>query len=128
MLKVDGIHVDYDAIHALRGVSFRVDKGELVTLLGANGAGKTTTLKTISGLLRPKRGSIELDGNPLANTSPDEIVRSGVAHVPEGRKIFPRFTVGEHLEIGAFTRHRGSIAASMEMVFGMFPRLKERLA
>ena len=126
MLRVDDIHVDYDAIHALRGVSFRVEKAELVTLLGANGAGKTTTLKAISGLLRPRRGTIELDGKSLAATSPDAIVRSGVAHVPEGRKIFPRFTVAENLEIGAYTRSKTSIESNLEQVFAMFPRLKER--
>ncbi|HEY7163720.1 MAG TPA: ABC transporter ATP-binding protein [Candidatus Binatia bacterium] len=126
MLRVNDIHVDYDAIHALCGVSFHIEKAELVALLGANGAGKTTTLKTISGLLRPKRGAVELDGKSLVNTSPDQIVRSGVAHVPEGRKIFPRFTVAENLEIGAYCRSKASIASSLEAVFAMFPRLKER--
>ena len=122
MLRVDDVHVDYDAIHALRGVSFHVDKAELVTLLGANGAGKTTTLKTISGLLRPKRGTIELDGRSLAATSPDEVVRSGVAHVPEGRKIFPRLTVRENLELGAVARSDGDgIKADLNHAYHSFP-------
>ncbi len=126
MLKVSDIHVYYDAIHALKGVSFNVEKGELVTLLGANGAGKTTTLKTISGLLRPRRGRIELAGKVLESTEPHELVRLGVAHVPEGRKVFPRFTVLENLKIGAYIRSAGEIEAELEFVFQMFPRLKER--
>jgi branched-chain amino acid transport system ATP-binding protein len=126
MLKVDDIHVYYDAIHALRGVSFAVDDGELVTLLGANGAGKTTTLKTVSGLLRPRRGSIVLAGTGLESLAPHEIVRRGVAHVPEGRKIFPRFTVIENLQIGGYTRPKMSLGPELEFVYGMFPRLKER--
>ena len=93
MLRVSDLHVYYDTIHALKGVSFNVEKGELVTLLGANGAGKTTTLKTLSGLLRPRSGTVELEGAALEKIAPHEIVRRGVAHVPEGRKIFPRFTV-----------------------------------
>ncbi|HEU4342788.1 MAG TPA: ABC transporter ATP-binding protein [Candidatus Binatia bacterium] len=126
MLKVDDVHVYYDAIHALKGVSFHVEKGELVTLLGANGAGKTTTLKTLSGLLRPRRGNIELDGESLAQTAPDEIVRRGVAHVPEGRRVFPRFTVLENLQIGGYSRDKSSLGPEMDFVFEMFPRLKER--
>ena len=126
MLKVSGIHVYYDAIHALKGVSFDVERGELVTLLGANGAGKTTTLKTISGLLRPRRGHVELEGKSLENAEPHEVVRRGVAHVPEGRKVFPRFTVLENLKIGAYARSSGEIGAELDFVFEMFPRLKER--
>lgn len=126
MLKVNDIHVYYDAIHALKGVSFDIEKGELVTLLGANGAGKTTTLKTLSGLLRPRHGTIELEGSSLENVGPHEIVRRGVAHVPEGRKVFPRFTVLENLQVGAYTRDHASRGADMERVFEMFPRLKER--
>src|SRR5262245_4987596 len=126
MLKVNSIHVYYDAIHALKGVSFTVERGELVTLLGANGAGKTTTLKTVSGLMRPKRGQMELEGESLEDTEPHEIVRRGVAHVPEGRKVFPRFTVLENLKIGAYTRSGGEVAAELDFVFQMFPRLKER--
>jgi len=126
MLKVDEIHVYYDAIHALKGVSFSVEKGELVTLLGANGAGKTTTLKTVSGLLRPRRGSIELEGSSLDGIASHEIVRRGVAHVPEGRKIFPRFTVLENLQIGGFSRSQRSLGPECDFVFALFPRLKER--
>jgi len=126
MLKVNGIHVYYDAIHALKGVSFAVEKGELVTLLGGNGAGKTTTLKTLSGLLRPRAGSVELDGAALDKIAPHEIVRRGVAHVPEGRKVFPRFTVLENLQIGGYTRSKHALGPELEFVFQMFPRLLER--
>jgi branched-chain amino acid transport system ATP-binding protein len=126
MLRVKDIHVYYGAIHALKGVSFAIEKGELVTLLGANGAGKTTTLKTLSGLLRPRQGTIELEGNSLENVGAHEIVRRGVAHVPEGRRVFPRFTVLENLQIGAYTRDRTSRGSGIESVFNMFPRLKER--
>jgi len=116
MLTVNGIHVYYDAIHALKGVSFSIEKGELVTLLGANGAGKTTTLKTLSGLLRPRRGTIDLEGTSLETT----------AHVPEGRKVFPRFTTLENLHIGGFSRAKAALGPELEFVFAMFPRLKER--
>jgi branched-chain amino acid transport system ATP-binding protein len=126
MLKVSDIHVYYDAIHALKGVSFSVAKGELVTLLGANGAGKTTTLKTLSGLLRPRRGVVELEGLRLEKIEAHEIVHRGVAHVPEGRKVFPRFTVRENLEIGGYSRDKSVLGEDIEYVFGLFPRLKER--
>jgi branched-chain amino acid transport system ATP-binding protein len=126
MLEVKDIHVYYDTIHALKGVSFTVETGELVTLLGANGAGKTTTLKTLSGLLRPKRGSIELEGAMLEKIEAHEIVRRGVAHAPEGRKVFPRFTVLENLKIGGYTRDKPALGAELDFVFQMFPRLKER--
>ena len=126
MLKVADIHVSYGAIHALKGVSFAIQAGELVTLLGANGAGKTTTLKTLSGLLKPRTGSIELNGFSLTAVDAHRIVQLGVAHVPEGRKVFPRFTVLENLQIGGYTRPKGELAADMEYVFQMFPRLKER--
>ncbi|HYA30314.1 MAG TPA: ABC transporter ATP-binding protein [Acidobacteriota bacterium] len=126
MLKVSGIHVYYDAIHALKGVSFAVEKGELVTLLGGNGAGKTTTLKTLSGLLRPRAGSVELEGAALERIAAHEIVRRGVAHVPEGRKVFPRFTVLENLQIGGYTRSKLALGPELEFVFQMFPRLHER--
>jgi branched-chain amino acid transport system ATP-binding protein len=126
MLKVDDVHVYYDAIHALKGISFAVDEGELVTLLGANGAGKTTTLKTVSGLLRPRAGSIALAGAALETLAPHEVVRLGVAHVPEGRKVFPRFTVLENLQIGGYSRPKNSLAPELELVYEMFPRLKER--
>jgi len=126
MLRVNDIHVYYGAIHALKGLSFFVDQGELVTLLGANGAGKTTTLKTISGLLRPERGSIELEGNSLDTVEAHEIVHRGVSHVPEGRKVFPRFTVLENLKVGAYTCDHGALRAELDYVFEMFPRLQER--
>jgi branched-chain amino acid transport system ATP-binding protein len=126
MLEVKDIHVYYDTIHALKGVSFTVETGELVTLLGANGAGKTTTLKTLSGLLRPKRGSIELQGAMLEKIDAHEIVRRGVAHAPEGRKVFPRFTVLENLKIGGYTRDKHALGVELDFVFQMFPRLKER--
>ncbi|HUK39943.1 MAG TPA: ABC transporter ATP-binding protein [Candidatus Acidoferrales bacterium] len=126
MLSVEGIHVYYDAIHALKGVSFTIEKGELVTLLGANGAGKTTTLKTLSGLLKPRQGIVELEGSSLENIGPHEIVRRGVAHVPEGRKVFPRFTVLENLQIGGYTRDQASLGRDFDYVFTMFPRLRER--
>jgi branched-chain amino acid transport system ATP-binding protein len=126
MLKVDNIHVYYDAIHALKGVSFAVERGELVTLLGGNGAGKTTTLKTLSGLLRPRVGNITLEELTLEKLEPHEIVRRGVAHVPEGRKVFPRFTVLENLRIGGYNRSRGELGPELEFVFDMFPRLRER--
>src|SRR5438046_8994572 len=100
MLTVSGIHVYYDAIHALKGVSLSIEKGELVTLLGANGAGKTTTLKTLSGVLRPRRGTIDLQGTSLEKTDPHEIGRRGAAHVPERRKGFPRLTTPGHPETG----------------------------
>jgi branched-chain amino acid transport system ATP-binding protein len=124
MLRVDGIHVYYGAIHALKGLTFNVEQGELVTLLGANGAGKTTTLKTLSGLLRPARGAVELEGNAVNKMEAHDIVRRGVAHVPEGRKVFPRFTVLENLKVGAYAR--STLDSELNFVFEMFPRLKER--
>ena len=126
MLQVKDVHVYYSAIHALKGVSFVVEKGELVTLLGANGAGKTTTLKTLSGLLRPRTGRIEVEGTTLNDADPHVIVQRGVGHAPEGRKIFPRFTVLENLHIGGYTRAKNSLGPDIERVFVLFPRLKER--
>jgi branched-chain amino acid transport system ATP-binding protein len=126
MLKVEDVHVYYGAIHALKGVSFAIARGELVTLLGANGAGKTTTLKTLSGLLRPQSGQIELEGASLNGAEPHVIVARGVAHAPEGRKIFPRFNVLENLQIGGYTRAKTSVSGEIERVFELFPRLKER--
>jgi branched-chain amino acid transport system ATP-binding protein len=126
MLEVNDIHVYYDTIHALKGVSFSIETGELVTLLGANGAGKTTTLKTLSGLLRPRRGSIALEGAMLEKIEAHEIVRRGVAHAPEGRRVFPRFTVLENLKIGGYTRDKRALGVELDFVFQMFPRLKER--
>ena len=126
MLEVNGVHAYYDAIHALKGVSFSLAKGEMVTLLGANGAGKTTTLRAISGLLRPSRGTIHLAGRSLEGVEPHEIVRLGVAHVPEGRKVFPRLTVLENLAIGAYTQSARRSGDGLDFVFALFPRLKER--
>jgi branched-chain amino acid transport system ATP-binding protein len=126
MLKIEGLHVYYDAIHALKGISFFVTQGEMVTLLGANGAGKTTTLRTLSGLLKPRSGVIELEGRPLNGLKPHEIVRLGIGHVPEGRKIFPRLTVLENLKTGAYTRPAKTVGEDLDFVFSLFPRLKER--
>ena len=126
MLDVRDLHVYYGEIHALKGISFRVAQGEIVTLLGNNGAGKTTTLKTISGLLAPRRGDVLLDGASLAGAPPHGIVLKGITHVPEGRRIFNRLTVLENIEMGAYTRSDRGIAEDMERVFAIFPRLKER--
>ncbi len=127
MLKVEELHVYYDAIHALKGLSFTVAQGEMVTLLGANGAGKSTTLKTISALLKPRSGRIELEGQSLEGLEPHEIVRLGVAHVPEGRRIFPRLSVIENLRTGAYSRRGSTIGNDLDRVFTLFPRLKERM-
>jgi branched-chain amino acid transport system ATP-binding protein len=129
LLEVKNLNVFYGAIHALQGISFNVDEGEIVTLIGANGAGKSTTLKTVSGLLHPRAGQVLLRGESLVNCPPQDIVRKGVVQVPEGRKIFAPLTVQENLEMGAFTRKDpAEIKANMERVFKSFPRLKERLA
>ncbi|MGC8838620.1 MAG: ABC transporter ATP-binding protein [Anaerolineae bacterium] len=128
LLQVENLHVYYGAIHALQGISFHVDEGEIVTLIGANGAGKSTTLNTISGLLRPRQGRILFKGEDLTIVPPHDIVRRGIVQVPEGRKIFAPLTVLENLEMGAFTRKdKEGIKASMERVFRSFPRLRERL-
>ncbi len=128
MLRLDGVHVYYGEIHALKGVSLDVERGEIVALLGNNGAGKTTTLKTISGLLAPRRGTIHLEGAPLVGTPPHAVVGLGVGHVPEGRRIFNRLTVRENLMMGAFLRSDGDIDADLERAFALFPRLRERIA
>jgi len=125
MLQVDNINVYYDAIHAIKGVSLEVGEGEIVTLIGANGAGKSTILKTISGLLRSKTGDITFMGEHISNVAPHKIVERGLAHVPEGRRIFMQMTVQENLEMGAFTQSTG-IEASLEHVYKLFPRMKER--
>uniref|UniRef100_A0A7C1FK29 ABC transporter ATP-binding protein n=1 Tax=Caldilinea aerophila TaxID=133453 RepID=A0A7C1FK29_9CHLR len=128
MLVLDQIHTYYDRIHALKGVSLTVDKGEIVTLIGSNGAGKTTTLRTISGLLHPRTGSIYFEGQPIDHLPAHEITRLGISHAPEGRKIFARLTVRENLELGAFTRtDKAAIREDMERVMELFPRLRERL-
>ena len=128
MLSVDALDVAYGQIRALKGVALEVGRGEIVALLGNNGAGKTTTLKTISGLLRPTHGTITLEGQPLAGVPPHEIVMRGLAHVPEGRRIFNRLTVRENLVMGAYTRRDAGIAADLDRVFALFPRLGERVA
>jgi branched-chain amino acid transport system ATP-binding protein len=129
LLQVRDLNVYYGAIHALQGISFDVDEGEIVTLIGANGAGKSTTLKTVSGLLHPRSGQVILRDESLVNTAAQNIVRKGVIHVPEGRRIFAPLTVEENLEMGAFTRtDPAEIRTSMERVFKSFPRLKERLS
>jgi len=127
MLELQDVHVYYGAIHALKGVTLEVREGEIVTLLGANGAGKSTTLKTISGLLRPRKGTIQFDGDDLTRRSATQIVKAGVAQSPEGRRLFGRMTVIENLEMGAFQRSdKAAIAEDLTRVFDLFPRLAER--
>ena len=128
LLEVNDLHVYYDQIHALKGVSLSVGAAEIVTLIGANGAGKSTTLKTISGLMRPRQGSATLGGAALNELAPHEIVARGVVHVPEGRRIFQRLTVLENLAMGAYTRSHRAAAHDLERVLAMFPRLQERRA
>lgn len=128
LLEVQDLNVYYGAIHALQGISFTVNEGEIVTLIGANGAGKTTTLSTISGLLRPRRGFVRFKGQDISMMPAEQIVRQGISQVPEGRKIFAPLTVQENLEMGAFTRtDKAEIERSLHRVFASFPRLKERL-
>ncbi|MCI7090999.1 MAG: ABC transporter ATP-binding protein [Anaerovibrio sp.] len=128
MLTVNDINVFYGAIHAIKGVSLEVNEGEIVTLIGANGAGKSTILRTISGLLKPKTGSIQFVGQEIAGMPAHEIVKTGISQVPEGRRIFAEMSVLENLELGAFTRKdKDGIKADMELVFERFPRLKERI-
>jgi len=127
MLDIKDINVYYGAIHAIKGISLEVNEGEIVTLIGANGAGKSTTLRTISGLLKPKTGTINFLGNDIAGMPAHKIVREGISQVPEGRRIFAEMTVMENLELGAFIRNdKDSIAQDLKMVFGRFPRLEER--
>jgi branched-chain amino acid transport system ATP-binding protein len=127
VLRIDSLDVAYGEIRALKGVGLEVSSGEIVTILGNNGAGKTTTLKTISGLLPPARGSITLETESLVGVPPHEIVGLGVAHVPEGRRIFNRLTVRENLMMGAYLRRDARIDADLDRVFAFFPRLKERI-
>ena len=127
ILKVEDINVYYGSIHAIKGISFQVEEGEVVTLIGANGAGTSTTLNTISGLLRSKTGSITFLDHDLGRTPPHKIVSQGLALVPEGRRIFLQMSVQENLEMGAFTQKGGDIKADLEKVYALFPRLKERL-
>lgn len=126
VLTVKNINVYYGAIHAIKGISFDVDRGEIVTLIGANGAGKSTTLHTISGLLRSKTGDIEFLGESISHTAAHKIVSMGISHVPEGRRIFQGMTVQENLEMGAFVTKQDRIAENLAYVYEQFPRLKER--
>jgi branched-chain amino acid transport system ATP-binding protein len=126
MLKVNDIHVYYGAIHAIKGVSFEVNDGEIVTLIGANGAGKTTTLNTVAGLLRAKSGNVEFMGQDLHSVPAHKVVAQGLALVPEGRRVFLQMTVEENLEMGAYTQGGATIAPGLEKVYEQFPRLKER--
>ena len=126
MLKVDDIHVYYGSIHAVKGVSFEVNEGEIVTLIGANGAGKSTVLNTVSGLLPPRTGSVQFMGQDLRGTAAHKVVERGLAQVPEGRRIFLQMTVEENLEMGAYTRPNSTIAPGIADVYKRFPRLEER--
>ncbi|MEK7367683.1 MAG: ABC transporter ATP-binding protein [candidate division NC10 bacterium] len=126
MLEIENVHVYYGKIHALTGISLLVTEGEIVGLLGPNGAGKTTTLKMVSGLLRPREGGVRLMGEVIDGLPAHQIVKRGIAHVPEGRRIFKRLTVLENLEMGAYARRDGGVGADLERVYTLFPRLKER--
>jgi branched-chain amino acid transport system ATP-binding protein len=128
LLEVQDLNVYYGAIHALQGISFTVNEGEIVSLIGANGAGKSTTLRTVSGLLRPRKGFVKFKGQDITMTPAEQIVKLGIGQVPEGRKIFAPLTVRENLEMGAYTRSDpAEIEQSMQRVFASFPRLKERI-
>jgi branched-chain amino acid transport system ATP-binding protein len=127
LLELKDVHTYYGAIHALRGVTLNVEDGEIVTLIGSNGAGKSTTLRTISGLLRPREGSITLAGKRIDGKRPHEVVELGICQSPEGRRVFPRMSVFENLEMGAFARKdRTGLSADFDRVFELFPRLRER--
>ena len=126
ILKVDNINVYYGAIHAIKGISFEVNEGEIVPLIGANGAGKSTTLQTVSGLLRSRTGSIEFNGENISHVPAHKLVYKGLAQVPEGRRIFLQMSVEENLEMGAFTQKNAGIDADLESVYEQFPRLRER--
>ena len=126
ILKVDDINVYYGSIHAIKGVSFEVSEGEIVTLIGANGAGKSTTLQTVSGLLRSKTGSVTFMDQDISHVPANKIVSRGLAQVPEGRRVFLQMTVEENLEMGAYTQPNSTIEGSLEVVYERFPRLKER--
>ncbi len=127
ILQIDDVHTYYGSIHALKGISLEVHRGEIVTLLGANGAGKSTTLRSINGLQRPRQGSIRFNGIDITETPAHEIVKRGIAQSPEGRRLFPRMSVIENLEMGAFQRNdKAGIKADIEHVFELFPRLRER--
>jgi branched-chain amino acid transport system ATP-binding protein len=127
LLELQDVHAFYGNIHALKGISLHVNQGEIVTLIGSNGAGKSTTLRTISGILQPRQGEVRLDGKRIDRVPPHKLVEMGVLQSPEGRRIFPRLSVRDNLEMGAFTRSdRPEINADMERVFTLFPRLRER--
>jgi len=127
LLELADVHTYYGHIHVLKGVSLTVGEGEIVTLIGANGAGKSTTLRTISGLVRPRRGTVLLDGQRIDQTPPHRIVEMGICQAPEGRRIFPRMTVLENLQMGAYARREVSMAGDLDRVFTLFPLLKERI-
>lgn len=128
LLELNNIHTYYGHIHALKGISLHVEEGEIVTLIGSNGAGKTTTLRTISGLLKPKQGEVRFQGEALVGLPAHIVVQKGIGHVPEGRGIFPKLTVRENLELGAYTHtNKTMIAERVNYVFELFPRLKERI-
>lgn len=126
LLKVQDINVFYGSIHAIKGISFEVNDGEIVTLIGANGAGKSTVLNTVSGLLRSKTGSVHFNGEDISAVVPHKIVERGLAQVPEGRRIFLQMSVQENLEMGAYTQPNSGVSKDLEQVFTLFPRLKER--
>ena len=126
LLRLDDVHTYYGQIHALQGVNLEVRRGEIVTLIGANGAGKTTTLKTISGLLHPREGKVSFEGRDISRTPAHELVRAGIGHSPEGRRIFSRLTILENLKMGAFSRPQHDIQGDLDHVFELFPRLRER--
>ena len=128
ILSLNDVHTYYGQIHALQGITLDVRRGEIVTLIGANGAGKTTTLKTISGLLHPRAGTITFEGKDIAKSAAHTLVRAGIGHAPEGRRIFSRLSVLENLQMGGFTRTQAEVGEDLEHVYGLFPRLKERLA
>ncbi|MGG1677192.1 ABC transporter ATP-binding protein [Neobacillus sp. NRS-1170] len=127
MLKLSNVHVYYGHVHALRGISITVEDGKIVSLLGSNGAGKSTTLKFISRLIHPKNGSYEMDGKSMLKKSPGNVVKSGIIHCPENRRVFPLFTVEENLRMGAYSRKDKNIMEDLEKVLSYFPRLKERI-
>ena len=128
MLRIDGIDVFYGDLQALRGVGLEAGKGEIVSVIGSNGAGKSTTLKTVSGILRPRKGTIEFDGENISRASTTRIVEMGISHIPEGRQLFPTMTVEENLEMGAqFPHMKKARQETMTEIFGFFPRLRERL-
>ena len=129
VLELDDVHTYYGAIHALKGISLKVHEGEVVTLIGANGAGKSTTLRSINGVNHPRQGAIHFQGTDITNAPPHAIVKMGIAQSPEGRRLFPRMTVLENLEMGAYQREdRSAISEDLDRVYTLFPRLKERIS